>query len=96
MKIAGVVVAACLLALAGAAEGQALKQRKPGLWEIQYSGEDSESKARQAQTAERLRNMPPEKRAQMQEPVQASQGKRRLHDEGPDAIRQRDAHHRAL
>jgi len=66
MKISAVIVAAAVLALAGVAEGQALKQRKPGLWEIQYSGEDSESKAKQAQMAERMRNMPPEKRAQME------------------------------
>lgn len=66
MKMSAVILVAALLTLSGAVEGQALKQRKPGLWEIQYSGEDSESKARQAQMAERLRNMPPEKRAQME------------------------------
>jgi hypothetical protein len=66
VKIAALIALAVALALAGAAEGQALEQRRPGLWELQYSGEDSESKASQAQAAERLRNMTPEKRARME------------------------------
>ena len=66
MKIASLVLAVSLTLLAGASDGQVLKQRKPGLWEIQYAGEDSASKAKQAEMAERLKNMPPEKRAQME------------------------------
>ena len=55
-----------LLSVAFAAGGQALKQRKPGLWEIQYTGQESGKEAERAAMAERLRNMPPEKRAQME------------------------------
>jgi hypothetical protein len=54
-----------LLSIAFAADGQALKQRKPGLWELQYIDEESERRAEQAAMGERLRNMTPERRAQM-------------------------------
>ena len=55
-----------LLSVAFTADGQALKQRKPGLWELQYTGQESGKEAERAAMAERLRNMPPEKRAQME------------------------------
>jgi hypothetical protein len=54
------------LSVAFAADGQALKQRKPGLWELQYTGQESGKEAERAALAERLKNMPPEKRAQME------------------------------
>src|SRR5262249_11824774 len=66
---AAVAVALAGLAFACIAEGQILKNRKPGLWELQYIGEtseSSESSAQQSQMAERLANMPAEKRAQME------------------------------
>jgi hypothetical protein len=66
MKIAPILLAVSLPFLAGATDAQVLKQRKPGLWEIQYMGEDSASKAERSKMAERLKNMTPEKRAQME------------------------------
>ena len=66
MKIAKLVLAIAFLSLAGASEGQILKQRKPGLWEIQYTVESAQATAEYAGMAERLKNMPPEKRAQME------------------------------
>ena len=66
MKFSSLFVAIWLVAFAGASAAQALKQRKPGLWEIQYSGEDSRSKIEQEKMAERMKNMTPEKRAQME------------------------------
>jgi hypothetical protein len=52
--------------VAFAVDGQALKQRKPGLWELQYTGQESGKEAERAALAERLKNMSPEKRAQME------------------------------
>jgi Protein of unknown function (DUF3617) len=66
MMFAKVLWSLVFLSVACAADGQALKQRKPGLWEIQYMGEDSASNAEQSKMADRLKNMPPEKRAQME------------------------------
>jgi hypothetical protein len=66
MKIAPILLVVSLPFLAGATDAQVLKQRKPGLWEIQYMGEDSASRAEQSKMAERLKNMTPEKRAQME------------------------------
>jgi len=66
MKFSSCFLAILLVAFAGASVGQALKQRKPGLWEIQYSGEDSRSRIEQEKMAERMKNMTPEKRAQME------------------------------
>lgn len=54
------------LSVAVAADGQALKQRKPGLWELQYTGQESGREAERAALAERLKNMPPEERARME------------------------------
>jgi uncharacterized protein DUF3617 len=74
MNSRSLVAAVAMLSLAGATEGQVLKQRKPGLWEIQYAAESSDPKEKQAQMemAERLKNMPPEKRAQMEAYMQKS------------------------
>ena len=66
MKICAVILAIAVLTPSGIACAQALKQRRPGLWEIRYTGEDSRSAAEQQKMAERLKNMPPEKRAQME------------------------------
>ena len=62
-KLSSILV---LLSIPFAADGQLLKQRKPGLWELQYIGQDSGKQPEQAAMAERLRNMTPEKRAQME------------------------------
>jgi hypothetical protein len=74
MRTVVVAVAVAVAAIAGPSEGQALKQRKPGLWEIQFTGESSDPKERQAQMqmAERLKNMTPEQRAQMEERMNKS------------------------
>ena len=66
MKICAVILAIAVLTPSGIACAQSLKQLRPGLWEIQYTGEDSRSAAEQQKMAERLKNMPPEKRAQME------------------------------
>ena len=68
MKKRIVILAVAALSIAAASEGQVLKQRKPGLWEIQYMAESSDPKEKQAQMemAERLKNMTPEQRAQME------------------------------
>jgi uncharacterized protein DUF3617 len=66
MTLAKVISALVFLSVSFAADGQALKQRKPGLWELQYTGEESGKRAEQETMAERLKNMPPEKRAQME------------------------------
>lgn len=69
------VVAISLAALAGTAlpcEAQLLKQRKPGLWEMQYSAEGSQLSAESAQMRHELESMPPEKRAQMEAYLQRS------------------------
>ena len=70
MKFPKLALTVTLLLVAVAAHGQALKQRKPGLWELQYSVEGSEERSQQAQMAERLRNMTPEQRAQMEAAIQ--------------------------
>jgi hypothetical protein len=62
-RIIGAAIGAIV---ACSAQGQALTQRKPGLWELQYSVQGGEMQAGQAQMAEKLANMPPEKRAQME------------------------------
>jgi hypothetical protein len=54
------------LSVAFAADGQALKQRKPGLWELEYTGQESGKEAERAALAKRLENMPPEERARME------------------------------
>jgi hypothetical protein len=42
-------LAIALLSITGASEGQVLKQRKPGVWEIQYSAESSDPKEKRRQ-----------------------------------------------
>lgn len=66
MRFAKLLSILVLPTVAFAVDGQALKQRKPGLWEVQYIGEESGKRAEQAAMAERLRSMTPEKRAQME------------------------------
>ena len=68
MKKRILVLAVAVLSIAGASQAQVLKQRKPGLWEIQYAGESSDPREKQSQMqmAERLKNMTPEQRAQME------------------------------
>lgn len=68
MKMPMLILAIAALSIAAASEGQILKQRKPGLWEIQFTGESSDprEKQRQVEMAERLKNMTPEQRAQME------------------------------
>ena len=68
MKRMMLILAVAALSTAPASEGQVLKQRKPGLWEIQYMAESSDPKEKQAQIemAERMKNMTPEQRAQME------------------------------
>jgi len=48
MVFAKLLLILVFMSEAFAADSQALKQRKPGLWEIQYMGEDSGSKAEQS------------------------------------------------
>lgn len=67
MKIRYTVLGIALLASASASDAQILKQRKPGLWEIQYAGQDSEHAAEQAEMARKLASMPPEQRARMED-----------------------------
>ena len=66
MNVARAVCALALLSSAAAAHGQILNERKPGLWELQIIGDDGRAKAKQAELAERLARVPPEKRAPMQ------------------------------
>jgi hypothetical protein len=68
MKKRTLILAVAALSIASASEGQALRQRKPGLWEIQYMVESSDPKEKQAQAemAERMKNMTPAERAQME------------------------------
>lgn len=66
MKRTSIIAMAVGASVACSAHGQALDQRKPGLWELQYTVQGSEMQAEQAQMAERLAKMPPEKRAQME------------------------------
>ena len=57
------------LAAPGFADNAALAQRKPGLWEIQYSvgGGSAEDAAKMQEMRQRLAAMPPEQRAQMEQ-----------------------------
>lgn len=49
-------------------ESSALAQRRPGLWELEYSAGGSTDEARKSEELRRkLESMPPEKRAQMEE-----------------------------
>ena len=66
MKAASIVLVVLLASIAGATEGQVLKQRKPGLWELQYTAQGARPDAEAARLREHLANMPPEKRAQME------------------------------
>jgi len=66
MNAARVILVVLLVSIAGATEGQVLKQRKPGLWEVQYTAQGAQADAEAARMKERLANMPPEKRAQME------------------------------
>ena len=74
MKNRNLVLAVAVLSVVGASEGQILKQRRPGLWEIQYTVESTDPRDKQAQMqmAERLKNMTPEQRAQMEAYMQKS------------------------
>jgi hypothetical protein len=59
-------ITALVALLACSADAQVLRNRKPGLWELQYTAEESERQAEQAQMAQRLKSMTPEQRAQME------------------------------
>jgi len=69
-SIASIIAATIGAVVICSAHAQALDQRKPGLWELQYTVQGSEMQAEQAQMAERLAKMPPEKRAQMEAYIQ--------------------------
>lgn len=60
-----IAVTALAALLACSAHGQALKNRRPGLWEVQYTADQGDKRAEQAERAERLAKMSPEQRAQM-------------------------------
>lgn len=66
MSFASLLWSVVFLAVASVADGQILKQRKPGLWELQYTIEGAEAQAEQERVAQRLRSMSPERRAQME------------------------------
>lgn len=66
MVFARLFCAVGLLSVAFAAYGQLLTQRKPGLWELQYTLEGAQAEAEQQRMTERLKSMPPERRAQME------------------------------
>jgi hypothetical protein len=55
-----------LLSIACAADAQGLKQRKPGLWELQYTAEGPAMQAEQERFRNELASMPPEKRARVE------------------------------
>lgn len=66
MKRIGILMIVVLAAVASASDAQILEQRKPGLWEIQYTAQDSAHAGEQAQMAQKLASMPPEQRAKME------------------------------
>ena len=66
MKRICLLIGAAAAAIASASHAQVLKQRKSGLWEIQYTAQDSAHASEQAQMAEKLASMPPEQRAKME------------------------------
>jgi hypothetical protein len=62
------LLVALLAASPAYADTSALAQRKPGLWELQYSVTGTTDEARKSEEIRRrLESMPPEKRAQMEE-----------------------------
>lgn len=66
MTIAKLLSTLALLSIACAADAQGLKQRKTGLWELQYTAEGPAMQAEQERFQKELANMPPEKRARVE------------------------------
>ena len=68
MKPDLLLLSLALAATPALADTSALAQRKPGLWELQYSASGTADDARKSDELRRkLEAMPPEKRAQMEE-----------------------------
>jgi hypothetical protein len=61
------LIAAAALALTWPAAAQKLPQRKPGLWEIRSSVDDPAEAQRLRELQARIAQMPPEKRARMEQ-----------------------------
>ena len=66
MTLAKVLWTLVFVSVAFAADGQGLKQRKTGLWELQYTAEGPAMQAEQERFQKELASMPPEKRARME------------------------------
>ena len=66
MTFAKLLSTLVLLSIAFAADAQALNQRKPGLWELQYTAEGPAMQAEQERFQKELASMPPEKRARVE------------------------------
>ena len=66
MKRIGMLIGVAVAAVASTSDAQILNQRKPGLWEVRYTAQDSAHATEQAQMAQKLASMPPEQRAKME------------------------------
>ena len=66
MTLTNLVSTLVLLSVTFAADAQGLKQRKPGLWELQYTAEGTAMQAEQERFQKELASMPPEKRARVE------------------------------